>query len=276
MPESTENDPVDAVRTNFRSVPLRELLHSEVGALLGVDTDAQDALSKLEITTVFDLATSATFDIATKLVRAGTNPGNPLFQHGIPPADMVKGDAAAGKRVADLQYLPINILEMIPAADAGFIESALDVTTVRDLAFYPPYISARRLMNAVYFPESITEFDPELPSDLLPKTGEFPTERVQYSTLLLDEIRVGDKDSYINVETPAFAPIDLAKLAKGDSGFQRVAYGALLTFNQSWYAHGVTLGQLLHSAALAPGESTRLAVIDWSRKSRAVLTERID
>ena len=45
--------------------------------------------------------------------------------------------------------------------------------------------------------------------------------------------------------------------------------------NQSWYAQGVTLGQLLHSTSLAPGESTRVAVIDWSRKSRAGETEVI-
>src|SRR5262249_15670708 len=32
---------------------------------------------------------------------------------------------------------------------------------------------------------------------------------------------------------------------------------------------------LLHSVALAPGESTRIAVVDWSRKSRAGQTEEI-
>ena len=36
---------------------------------------------------------------------------------------------------------------------------------------------------------------------------------------------------------------------------------------------GVTLGHLLHSMALAAGESTRIAVIDWSRKTRAGQTE---
>jgi TusE/DsrC/DsvC family sulfur relay protein len=37
----------------------------------------------------------------------------------------------------------------------------------------------------------------------------------------------------------------------------------------------VTLGQLLHSTSLAPGESTRVAVIDWTRASRAGETEQI-
>ena len=38
---------------------------------------------------------------------------------------------------------------------------------------------------------------------------------------------------------------------------------------------GVTLGHLLHSMALAPGESTRLAVVDWSRRTSAGQTELV-
>jgi hypothetical protein len=55
-----------------------------------------------------------------------------------------------------------------------------------------------------------------------------------------------------------------------------MATGALLTFCQSWFAQGLTLGQLLHSTSLAPGESTRIAMIDWSRRTRAAVTESID
>jgi hypothetical protein len=58
-------------------------------------------------------------------------------------------------------------------------------------------------------------------------------------------------------------------------GFKRLATGALLTFSQSWFAQGLTLGQLLHSTSLAPGESTRIAMIDWSRRSSASATEAI-
>lgn len=54
-----------------------------------------------------------------------------------------------------------------------------------------------------------------------------------------------------------------------------MALGALRTFTQSWFAEAVTLGHLLHSTTLAPGESTRVAVIDWSRRSAAGETEII-
>ena len=79
----------------------------------------------------------------------------------------------------------------------------------------------------------------------------------------------------VEITSDTFRPVDLKALAAGDAGFSKVAFGALLTYSQSWFSQGVTLGQLLHSVALAPGESTRLAVVDWSRRSRAGETEII-
>lgn len=280
MPATINLNPADEllslVRTEFRNLPLRELLHKSPRVLLGVSTVAAIALKALEINTVFDLATSAVFDAATKLVSAGSDLKNALSQHGSPPADLVRAGEAAGKKVGELQFLPIGVLESIPAGAVTSIQNALDVQTVRDLALYPPYRAALSLLNTVYFPENSPAFDPERPADLLPKTGEYPTERVQYTTLLMDEIKLDDGEQIVDVASPDFKPLDLARLALGDAGFKKIAFGALLTFNQSWYAQGVTLGQLLHSTSLAPGESTRVAVIDWSRKSRAGETEIID
>lgn len=270
------DDLIGSIRTEFRNLTLRELLHQSTHVLLGVNQNTANTLKKLEVNTVFDLATSVIFDTATKLVNAGNNLKSALYQYGSPTADMVREAEAAGKRIEELQFLPISLLQSIPQSEVANVAAQLDVQTVRDLAFYPPYRVAVRLLNAVYFPENQENFDPERPADLLPKSGEYPTERVQYTTLLMDEIKIGDDDTITNIVSPEFKPLDLAKLALGDTGFKKIAFGALLTFNQSWYAQGVTLGQLLHSTSLAPGESTRVAVIDWSRKSRAGETEIID
>jgi len=180
----------DAIRSEFRELPLREILHRSPRALLGVTEDAEKALAKLEIVTVFDLATSAAITSAVRILEAGT--------------DLHSAHAIFGAPTADL-------------------------------ALYRPFRTATELLTTLYLPENTADFDPERPTDLA----------------------------------------DLAALAAGDSGFQTVAFGALLTFNQSWFAQGVTLGQLLHSMSLAPGESTRIAVIDWSRRSRAGETEVI-
>ncbi len=60
--------------------------------------------------------------------------------------------------------------------------------------------------------------------------------------MLLDEIPLDDGVQIVDVASAAFKPIDLALLAKADAGFKKTAFGALLTFNQSWYAQGVTVG----------------------------------
>jgi hypothetical protein len=49
---------MDLVRTEDRNRPLRELLNLTPRAFLGVDADAEAALEKLEIKTIFDLATT--------------------------------------------------------------------------------------------------------------------------------------------------------------------------------------------------------------------------
>jgi hypothetical protein len=45
--------------------------------------------------------------------------------------------------------------------------------------------------------------------------------------------------------------------------------GVLLTFEQNWVQRGTALGRLARSVCLAPGEVTRIAMIDWQRKSKA-------
>lgn len=264
------------LKTEFRNLQSHEVLSKPPGALLGVTPEAETALKDLEVLTVFDLATSTAFESATLLLQAGDDLGSAIARHGAATADLIRESVVAGKRVDELRFAPISALALVPEAKADAIATALDAHTVRDLALYPPYLVARGILNALYFPENAPGVDGERPADLLPTTGDYPTERVQYTTLLMDAIQGPDGAALTDVASANFTPLNLAALAAGDSGFKTVAFGALLTFNQSWYAQGVTLGQLLHSAALAPGESTRVAVIDWSRRSRAGETEVID
>jgi hypothetical protein len=275
MTTTTTGDLLAAVRSEHRLTPLHALLHQTPDVLLGIDAAAKAALEQLDIHTVFDLATSSTFDAATKLSSVSGNADSPLYRHGAATSDLVRESALAGVGVDAIGHEPIAVIQSVPEASADVIAQALDVATVQELASWPPYLAARRIFTHLFFPENTAGFDPERPVDLLPVTGQYPTERVQYASLLMDEIRTLEGDKAINITDPDFRPLDLAALAAADTGFSRVAFGALLTFTQSWFAQGVTLGQLLHSTALAPGESTRVAVIDWTRRSRAGETESI-
>lgn len=53
-----------------------------------------------------------------------------------------------------------------------------------------------------------------------------------------------------------------------------VRLGVMHEFRHNWYPLGHSLGQILYSLPLAPGESINLAVIDWTRRDDAQRKER--
>ena len=52
-----------------------------------------------------------------------------------------------------------------------------------------------------------------------------------------------------------------------------IAHGHLLHFKQEWKADGYSLGELVKSIPLAPGQKKQIAVLDWDREDRASRTE---
>ncbi|MER8043441.1 hypothetical protein [Streptomyces sp. NPDC094032] len=107
--------------------------------------------------------------------------------------------------------------------------------------------------------------DGPTPKDLLPSTGNYPTEIVRYQSVVLTDIPGAQPSRALT------GAIDLGE--ENLPFYDRPAEGMVVTTEQSWSAQGVTLGRLLHSLALAPGESTRVAVVDWQRTTRATGAE---
>ena len=264
-------DTATYLKTAAGALDPHAILRQKPSVLLGVSDAAAQALADVEIKTVFDLALSRIFGNATAILNAGITQRDPITGFGAPPNDAVS-DGLAGIAIEELRSEPISILEGIGTATATALEKALDVKSVRDLALWPPYLSSRAILAAAFFPDEVEGADKEAPADLVPRSGEYPTERIQYTTLVLDEIE-GDVSLLTALEDAG--PIDISPSATADFGFKTPGVGALLTFNQSWYAQGVALGHLLHSVALAPGESTRIAMVDWSRRTRASTSESL-
>lgn len=259
----------ERLKTEFLTLDPREALGSSPVILLGVNAAAETALKLVEIETVFDLATSRLFANANQLLNAGVDPKNPYFRYGSPPKDVVN-PSAQGHPVDELRFESIAIMEGLDSVKTNALSNALDVKTVRDLALWPPYLVACQILNDAFLPELGAKFDLEAPADLMPKSGEYPTERVFYHTLVLDQVENQPEQKLELAE-----PIDIAPTLSESFGFKNLGIGALLTITQSWYAKGVALGQLLHSTSLAPGESTRIAMMDWARRTKAGSTETI-
>jgi hypothetical protein len=262
----------DLLTSEHADDEIHDVLHRAPRVLLGVSDAAAQALETLGISTVFDLANSRIFADAKVLLEAGADPGSLVARFGAVPGDIVT-TASADVPVDQLRFRPVGILAGIGPANQAAVQQALDVATVRDLALWPPYVAARELLRRAFFPDTVPDGDLDAPADLLPKSGDYPTERIFYRTLVLDELREDPGQPLTPLESAE--PIDVAPVATADFGFRRPGVGALLTFAQSWFTQGVGLGQLLHSVALAPGESTRIAMLDWSRRTSTSATETI-
>ncbi|MFI1577545.1 hypothetical protein [Embleya sp. NPDC020630] len=108
--------------------------------------------------------------------------------------------------------------------------------------------------------------DGPTPADLLPTTGNYPSEIVRYRSVVLTDIP-GAKPA-----RKLTGAIDLGE--ENLPFYDRPAEDMIVTTEQSWSAQGVTLGRLLHSLALAPGESTRVAAVPGASRRTPVSRPR--
>ena len=331
----------DSIRSPFRNLDPTSALEQPTSILLGISQSAANALGDVGISTVFDLATSEVFANAVDICLLAQDGQGRFAATGKVPHDVLR--EGHDKPITDLPLQPISILSTHSTkTKLDALAVAIDIASVRDLAAWPPYCTARELLDRVYNPLAINGvLDQEAPADLIPATGQYPTERVQYEVLLFDAF-VGGRISHpkgpyvpdydpqathgpvtdrvvtnrladsLVVSRPAIdslaasrpaidslaasrpaigglaadslctlrplgsdGPLDISKLLSVDEGYHLPAIGGVLTFTQSWYTKGLSLGNLIHSVALAPGESTKIAMIDWSRRTRTSATEAI-
>ncbi len=107
---------------------------------------------------------------------------------------------------------------------------------------------------------------------LIPKMREYNISNAAYYERLFVYDPEGEKADVANA-TDLNAAIDpLADMVNVPDPAQPLL-GALLSFEQGWKQIGTALGRLAHSICLAPGEVTRVAMIEWQRKSTASSTK---
>ena len=249
------------LRSTSSELSLREVLQQPVSALLGVSDDAVSALGGIGLKSVFDLGSSSLFAQAASAVSASTSVLGSL------PADVLT-DAAAVTPVAEVPDLPLESMRSLTAAKAAALKTALDTSTIREFALWPQRQIAQTMVSSAA--GTTLDLDEEAQAEeLRPRFGEYPTERVYYDSLVMLATEANPNLA------PLDQPLSLEQIANEGIGFGKPAVGALATHSQSWFAQGITLGQMLHSLALAPGEATRIAVVDWARRTRAAVTETV-
>lgn len=276
---STSELNVHPVKAAFSSDSARQLLTRSVSALIGVSESAEAVLNDLGIQTIQDLAASQLFNTArriTSAARAPTGQGD----------DWLSGDildnAVIARTPREVAELPLASLRAITPTTAASIQTAMGIQQVQELASWPPYRAACHILNEAYGDGTVVLDDPERPDELVPAMRRYATERVQYDIIVMDKVlsasdvelaksHLGSHGEYgatqARIDLSKAGAIDIADVVSA-ALTARPAIGAVLTYRQSWYQQGLALGHLLHSMALAPGESTRIAMVDWNRTVR--------
>lgn len=252
----------ESVRSASARLSLAELLQQPVAQLIGVGPEAETALQDIGVRTIFDLGSSSVFANASAVLAATSSDLKVL-------ANDLIDDAALIVPVEEAGALPIEHLRLVSSGHAAALSAALNVASIREFALWPPRQLAHRMVSMAVG----TSIDPtveDTAEELRPRLGEYPTERVYYDTLVMFGTR---QDGTL---TPFTQPLSLGNLSNPAVGFGVPAVGAVATYSQSWFAQAVTLGHMVHSLALAPGEATRIAVVDWTRRTRASTSESIE
>jgi len=247
----------------------REILSHPVDVLLGCDDHSVNVLKKINIHTVFDLATSRLFGVAKELTDASKGANNSFSAFGFANAESIANELL-GKPISDLTNLDLEAIDGIGPIKGEDLKSLTGVTSIRDFAYWPPFRTALYILNHVL---GVTDNPDEkdAPSELLPTGRNYATEKRFYEKVFLYDLGENEQMSSQELDEP----LSLNDMLDSPQIFKKPAFGSVLTFEQAWYPQGVSLGQLLHSLALAPAESTRIAIIDWSRSSTIGLTETV-
>lgn len=253
------------IRTNNELLTQSDILELPINQLLGVDTAAAEMLNSLGINTVFDLGSSWLFAKAKKAAEFAKE-DNISQRVGLIPSDWLDSKIVL-EELSDIASLPLENLSGISAERAIKISNVLGVTTIHDFAFWLPYRTASNMVSEAS--GSTLDIEEEKAEKLRPRLGDYPTERVYYDRLIM--LQLDTDDAVKELE----GPISITPAIDTPLGFGKPAIGAFLTYSQSWYTKAITLGQMLHSLALAPGEATRIAIVDWSRRTSTSATEAI-
>lgn len=255
------------IKTSASTMDRQEIVRASTVVLNGVTKSAAEILAeRLAIRTVFDLASSQLFHGALALCSLN-NDGELYAAHGLVPADLLDSGYPTSNDPVTWPQMPIDALRGLSNTMAKALSRELGIETLRDMASWPPFVNALELVGySTTAPEAFV--DPEVPNELVPKFNEHATDKSFYSVYTIDAPRDGGSLSNLD------GPVDLARLASMPvRAVPRTGY--LLRYEQAWIPTALTLGNLLHSLALAPGESTRIAMIDWSRKQGVRTTEDI-
>ena len=167
----------DGLRQAHADLDALAALRAPLSVLSGTSAAAVAALEAIGIRTVFDLATSPLFALASQLTESAAGDGrNGLARFDAVPGGV--GNEGAPTRPSEFIGAGLSALRSLVPSEASDLETSLGITSVGDLGRWLPYRFAR-----LAFGDATAGTGPATDDarELVPRFGEFPTERHYYS-----------------------------------------------------------------------------------------------
>jgi hypothetical protein len=194
----------------------------------------------------------------------------------------------AATSVRDIPKLDIEAINGIGGPTAQILSQQFQVKTVEQLASFAPFVQARNLMTSV---ANAFNEEPSAPEELLPQMVGAVASVTNYSSFIKEQtlrlrhlqlVYDEDRENYVDQRFAALFPVRGAGRIFGAILGAMVDYpppvpelhlGYMAKHSQRWVNMGTYLGEIVHSIALAPGESRNIAIIDWKRSQMTKRTE---
>jgi len=238
------------------------------------DPRAVTTLRALAIVSVADLASFPAFRHAELLVgldRNATDGAGLIGQY------LREGQRRPGE---SLGQQPVSALRALTVAEAQRVRDGLGVRTIGEMAGWPPFVEAVAMVTRAARP-AFSE-PPSAPEALIPTLIGSTHTASRLSSYVKDRVVDVAGQKLVRLQQPDDVPPRTELLALFTRDEITFALGYLALVRQAWVNAGTHLGEIMHSLALAPGESRNIAVVDWmqrqrsSRREDTTASERLD
>jgi hypothetical protein len=177
------------------------------------------------------------------------------------------GAAAGGKTELPCIVFPI-FLESCSQDEPGLEDAACAPTRLPSIQ--SPDICDYRVSPFSFVTPSALKVGNDCCEILLPSS--LPIQQYRFFKVV---VRRGDARPAAEIDVTARVEVRVSDPLQSLDLAPVVKFGEVLEFRQDWYSLGHSLGEIKYSLPLAPGESTQLAVIDWSRDDLASRTDKL-
>ncbi|MEO8110131.1 MAG: hypothetical protein ABI594_08870 [Ginsengibacter sp.] len=178
-----------------------------------------------------------------------------------------------GKSLKELLGAECVELKSVSVDDNVILKTSLGINTISDLADYSAYSEALELIEKS---NNVFSEVPSAPNELIPKLKGSVHSYARYvsyireSTVKLPSSILAYDDYTKNVADGLLQEL-LIPIELKDNQSQvipqliKIHLGYIAEFKQKWTFVSTQLGEIVHSLALAPGESRNITIIDWKR-----------